>query len=149
MLWAHVSALLFMVEIHIEDGKLFSKENWFLFSGSWKYFYEQQFKAFSTMEIGTIKLKFYQSFSAQIIEPQNVLSWKEPTGIMKSNSWFHTASPRTQTVFPEMIVQMHLELQLAWCCDHFPGETVPVPSYIFNKEHFPTLQCGQVCLEFS
>lgn len=63
------------------------------------------------MEVETIKLEFYQSFSAQVIEPQNVLSLKEPSRIIKSNSWFHAASPRTQTIFPEMIVQMHLELQ--------------------------------------
>ena len=33
--------------------------------------------------------------ATRIVEPYNILSWKEPTRTIKSNSWLHTAPPQT------------------------------------------------------
>lgn len=38
------------------------------------------------------------------------------------------------------ITQMLLELSQAWCCDHFPEESVPVTNRLLSEEHFPNLQ---------
>lgn len=59
-----------------------------------------------------IKLESCQNFSAQIIQPQNILSWKEPLRTIKCNSWLCTVSPRTQIIFSKVIVQMHIIVEL-------------------------------------
>lgn len=40
----------------------------------------------------------------------------------------------------ENVVQMLLELQQAWCPDHFPGEHVPVPYQPLGEGSFPNMQ---------
>lgn len=59
----------------------------------------------------------------------NILNWKRPTRSLKSSSWLHTGTPQNQTM-SETIVQMLLDLQQAWCHNHFPEKTVPVPDHL-------------------
>lgn len=48
-------------------------------------------------------------------------------------------TPRIPHV-PESIVQTLLQLQQAVAYEHFPGETVPVPSQPLGEEPFPNAQ---------
>ncbi|KAK4807096.1 hypothetical protein QYF61_018437 [Mycteria americana] len=38
------------------------------------------------------------------------------------------------------VIQTLLELRQAWCCDHFPGEPVPVTNHPLSEEPFPNVQ---------
>ncbi|GAB0194069.1 myocardial zonula adherens protein [Grus japonensis] len=40
----------------------------------------------------------------------------------------------------ESVIQTLLELSQARCCDHFPGEPVPVPNHPLGEEPFPDIQ---------
>jgi len=63
----------------------------------------------------------------RIIESQNILSWKTPVRIIKSNSWFYTEAPPKLEHMSENIVQTLLELWEAQGHDHGPGELVSCP----------------------
>lgn len=39
-------------------------------------------------------------------------------------------------------------LSLAWCSDHFLGETFPGPDYLLGKEYFPNTQSKHPLTEF-
>lgn len=48
--------------------------------------------------------------------------------------------PQKSHRMSESIVQTLLELQHAQCCEHFPGENVPVPQHPPDEEPSPDIQ---------
>lgn len=66
------------------------------------------------------------------------------------------ASGSTQTTkksdqMPERVVQIFLEFRQAWCCDHNPGECVPVPDCPPSEQIFslyPTNSWAGLHLDF-
>lgn len=68
-----------------------------------------------------------------------MLSGKGPIRITMSNSWPCTGHPKNYTMCLR-VVQTLLAFCQAWCCDHFPGEPVPVPKHPLGKKPFPDIQ---------
>lgn len=72
---------------------------------------------------------------------QRIIEYLEmdPQKSLKSDFCPCTGQPQELHHEPESIVQMLLEIQQAWCCDCFPGETVPVPNHHLGEEPFPNI----------
>lgn len=59
--------------------------------------------------------------------------------ITEYNSLLLTGQHKTKPCDPDHC-QTLLEFWQAWCCDHFPGEPVPVPDHHPSEEPFPNVQ---------
>lgn len=72
----------------------------------------------------------------KVTESQNMLSWKQPTRIIESNSFSCTEQPQESPHVFESIVQTLPELCQAWDCDSFHWEPVSVPKHPQGEESF-------------
>ena len=74
-----------------------------------------------------------------------MLSWKGPTGIIKSNSWVCKGPLKKIIIIKksdrmsESIVQMLIELWQVRCHDHSPRESVPVPDHSLGEDFIAVL----------
>lgn len=59
---------------------------------------------------------------------------------IKFNSWACTGISPKVTLKPQSTVQTLLEHCQDWCCDHLPGEAVPVPKHPLGEQLFSNMQ---------
>lgn len=62
-------------------------------------------------------------------------SWvgRDSQGSSSSTSWSCTAPPQASHHEPETIIQELLKLCQVWCCGHFPGKPVLVPTNPYQR----------------
>lgn len=91
----------------------------------------------SSSVLGTLQVGTQLSIlSHEIIESQDILSWKGPINVTGSNSWFHTAPPKNQTVLLRALSRYFLCSGKPMTC---LGEPIPCPPS-HSEKPFPNTQ---------